>query len=743
MAIKAQSVTHAQVNTVPPLRVIRHPNEQKEARHLEGVDLEHIKQLLTSTINPQVYSKQNETITFDKYLDRVIENPKLIRTSVQRISDMIMERGREEAVIDDEVLFKYKFFTEPPNPELAIFGIEETLHKLVADINGAASESGPDERLLVLVGPVGSAKTNIAKLFKRGLEEYTAQDENALYRIEWDLNDEHGNPILKDLPTAFECEVYDDPLKLLPGEARKEVVRELNKTVKEGARAKNELVPYELKSAGDVCPQCNDIFRRLLQHYSGDVEKVLSHVKAKRLILDEKTRAGITEYEPSEEKSQDTKDLTGGINYRKLVTFGSESNPHVLGLDGELCKSNRGILQLDEIFKSKRDMQYTFLSAAQERAYKIKKTALISFDGLIIGTTNIPDWERVKRDKGLEALKDRTIVIPVPYNEKISHEVSIYDKLGFAEAEERGYHIAPHTKWLAAAWSVMTRLAEDPAGAIDLLQKARLYDGEPIKDYTTAQVVDMKKRVPKEENELLKGISPRIIQNTISAALNHPDVLGTESSHGTHCINPFLVRDYLGKDVDSDLAQFTAPERKKFTTLLNMVEAEIKDRIIKDLHKAIAGDEKAVANLFEDYKENVFASLAKEKVKDKLTGRMKDPDETLMRSIESKMDITDSGRKTHREWFTQQFVFAEARSTKFTYQTDQRVRKALEEELIQKQGNISTAIITINKATASQEQLEKIELVKSRLIHDFGYCEHCADIAMSLKQSPENKGATR
>jgi serine protein kinase len=76
----------------------------------------------------------------------------------------------------------------------------------------------------------------------------------------------------------------------------------------------------------------------------------------------------------------------------------------------------------------------------------------------------------------MEAFRDRTIKIDVPYNLRVSDEVQIYRRQ-FAERHAPAAAIAPHTLEIAALWAVMTRLEDPTHPNLSVLQKARLYDG--------------------------------------------------------------------------------------------------------------------------------------------------------------------------------------------------------------------------------------------------------------------------
>ena len=57
--------------------------------------------------------------------------------------------------------------------------------RLVNVFKAAAQRYGTEKRVILLHGPVGSSKSTIARLLKKGMEEYSRTPEGALYTYEW------------------------------------------------------------------------------------------------------------------------------------------------------------------------------------------------------------------------------------------------------------------------------------------------------------------------------------------------------------------------------------------------------------------------------------------------------------------------------------------------------------------------------------------------------------------------------
>ena len=118
------------------------------------------------------FRQLNWTGTFPEYLDLVRKQPQVTRTAFQRMYDMIMSYGTEDYLEFRKKVVRYKFFDDPMDGGVdAVFGIDIHLMKLVSAFKSAAQGYGTEQRVLLLHGPVGSAKSTIVRLLKKGMEE--------------------------------------------------------------------------------------------------------------------------------------------------------------------------------------------------------------------------------------------------------------------------------------------------------------------------------------------------------------------------------------------------------------------------------------------------------------------------------------------------------------------------------------------------------------------------------------------
>jgi serine protein kinase len=313
----------------------------------------------------------------------------------------------------------------------------------------------------------------------------------------------------------------------------------------------------------------------------------------------------------------------------------------------------------------------------------------------------------------MEALRDRTIKIDVPYITKLSEEIRIYEK-DYNNRKIRGKHIAPHTVEMAAMWAVLTRLEEPKKQNLSIMQKLKLYNGKTLPGYTEDSVKELRKDGPREG---MAGISPRYVQDKISNAL--------VSDKSETSINPFMVLNELESGLRTHGLINSEDEREKYRKLLDLVKREYEDIVKNEVQRAISADEDAIAKLCANYIDNVKAYTQKEKVRNKYTGHDEEPDERLMRSIEEKIDIPEARKDDFRREIMNFIGALAVEGRKFDYRTNERLHKALELKLFEDQKD-TIKLTTLVSNVVDKETQEKIDIVKQRLIRNYGYNEESA-----------------
>ena len=648
------------------------------------------------------YQDQNWEGSFGEYLDIVRADPRVARNAYQRLYDLIMHFGYETYTEYKKRIVRYKFFDDPfDNGKDAVFGIDVHLVKLVNVLKSAALGYGTEKRVILLHGPVGSAKSTIVRLMKKGLEWYSRQPEGRLYTFSWVMPDGEVVP----------SPLNEDPLKLVPIDLREKVLSQLN--------AGNEGYPIRLE--GDLDPVSRFLYRQTMKEIGGDWTQLIQRIRVRRMVLSERDRVGIGTFQPKDEKNQDSTELTGDINYRKIAVYGSDSDPRAFNFDGEFCVANRGIIEFVEVLKLDVAFLYDLLGASQEHVIKPKKFAQTSIDQVILGHTNEPEYKKLQNNEFMEALRDRTIKIDVPYITKLHAETQIYKK--DFNRRRVSLHIAPHTLEMAAMWAVLTRLEEPKKHNLTLEQKLKLYNGKTLPGFTEDNVKELRKTARREGME---GISPRYIQDKISNALVR------EAS--STCINPFMVLNELESGLKNHSLIVDEEKKKHYRDLLSRVKKEYEDIVKNEVQKAIAADENAISRLCANYIDNIKAYCLKERVKNPYTGADEAPNERLMRSIEEKIDIPDTRKDDFRREIMNYIGGLAIEGKKFDYRMNERLYRALELKLFEDQKD-TIKLTSLVSSVVDPDTQAKIDVVKQRLIDSYGYDDQSATDVLNFVAS--------
>jgi serine protein kinase len=672
-----------------------------------------IVRLIRERQNTALYHDLHWEGTLQDYLRLVQQNPLVARGAFQRIYDMLSSFGVEKRTEYKKEILHYRFFDDPlGGGRDAIFGLDVPLMKFVQILKAGAMGYGPERRVLLLHGPVGSSKSSIVRLLKRGLEHYARTPEGALYTYAWvdaDVDVPEASLPGREMP----CPMHEEPLRLLPREFRGAFLDEVNRSLPPERHVSVE---------GDLCPACRHVYNQLMLRYEGSWERVIAHVRVRRMLISEQDRVGIGTFQPKDEKNQDSTELTGDINYRKIAIYGSDSDPRAFNFDGEFNVANRGLIEFIEVLKLDVAFLYDLLSASQEHKIKPKKFAQTDIDEVIVAHTNEPEYRRLQNNEFMEALRDRTVKINVPYITRLDEEVKVYER-DFNQRRIHGKHIAPHTVEIAAMWAVLTRLEEPKKLNLTRLQKLKLYNGKTLPGFTEDNVKELRKEAVREGME---GISPRYIQDKISNCL----VADVEES----CVNPFMVMKELESGLRHHSLISSDEVREEYRKLLAVVREEYEDIVKNEVQRAISGDEEALARLCANYIDNIKAYTQRERVRNKYTGDYEEPDERLMRSIEEKINVPDSRKEDFRREIMNYIGALAVEGKRFDHRTNERLQKALELKLFEDQKD-SIKLTSLVTNVLDRDAQEKIDVVKGRLMAQYGYCDVCATDVLNFVAS--------
>lgn len=557
----------------------------------------------------------------------------------------------------DGQIVAYNFFKND------LFGIEDSIEEFMSYLRAAASGSEVSKRILLMYGPTSSGKSQLAVLLKRGLEAYSETDDGAVYRLK-------GTPM------------NEDPLCVVPEKLRVEIEKELG-----------------IKIVGEPSPLMAKI---LEEKYGGN----FMDMEVERYFISERGRASIGTFVPSDKKSQDISELVGSIDLSTVGNYGSESDPRAYRFDGELNVANRGMMEFVEMLKVDQKFLYVLLTLAQEKNIKTGRFPLIWADEFILSHSNETEYRRFLGKDEMEALHDRTIVIKVPYNLSVDNEVKIYEKL-IKQASFEGKHIAPHTIKCAAMFAILSRLKESDHQGMTILKKMKMYNDEEVDGFTLAEVPKFKKEF---DDEGMIGISPRYVINRIASKLAEED---------NNSINPLDVIRSLRDGMKSN-PKLDKKESERLENVLLYVIEEYEKLAKNDVQKAFfVNFEHEIKNLLTNYMEQIEAFLDGTKIEDEW-GTFSEPNERLMRSIEEKVGISESGKKSFR-----QEIFRKMLKNGNDYHEHAALKEALEKQLFDERQDIIR--MTVSSRNPDEEELRKLNVVIDTLCKHHGYSVESAN----------------
>jgi serine protein kinase len=619
------------------------------------------------------YSKQHRAQrwegNFGEFLSQILPpNPAAFaRSSHEYIWDMLLWHGRE--VQGNEVQKACELFRRE------LFGVDEPLGRVVDYFKAAAAGSDVGRRLLLLLGPPSGGKSTMAILLKRGLEEYSRTAEGALYAVK-------GSPL------------RESPLNLIPVSLRA------------GFRES-----YGVDISGEPSPWARDYVDRKCE---GDYLSV----PVERIFLSEAARCGIGTYAPHDPSTADIADLVGSVDLSKVAQVGDEGDPRAWSWSGAVYAASRGMLEMIEILKVKREFLYLLLTMTQEKNVKVARFPLIYLDETILAHTNLAEFNNFLQEKENEALLDRMVIIKVPYALSYRDEARIYKKLIYGAPAFRNTHLDPHVLHLAAVFAILTRHTKPQREGLDLPKKVRIFAGEAVEGFSETEVVRLKAEAP---DEGLTGVSPRFVINALSNAITRGN------SHSLTSMELLLAL----KDAIENDARMDAKQKKQWFDHLVTARKEFYNRWVKeDVHRALfASFQDEAQQLLEKYLDEIEASLDQRQVTDPMTGENRPPDERFLRSVEEKIKVSESGKLSFRQEVIRKAMVAFKAGEKFHLGSHARVREAIEQYLFEERRDVLRLVTSTSRP--DEESRQKISVVQERLVKEYGYDEHSAKEALS------------
>lgn len=603
------------------------------------------------------------TGTLPEYLDRLRQDPRPARLAHARLDAAIRAQGVRDTAHGPE----YAAF------DGQLFGMAPVLRQVLDYTAAAAARADAHRRVLLLVGPVGTAKSHLVTLLKRSLEAYSRTPEGALYGL-------------------VDCPLHEDPLHAIPAAARPAVGKALGLVID-----------------GDLCPRC----RSRLDRAEGD----LSTLRVEQLALSEARRLGIATYAAGEEKTQSLSDLVGKVDLAKLAQVGSEDDPEVFDFRGELDAASRGLFEGIELLKWVPELLYTLITVSQERQIKAPGFPVTYLDTVLIGTTNSSEYRRYISDAKNEAIRSRLYVVRVPYVLRVQDEEAIYRRL-VAEAS-LGQHVAPGTLTTLAQYAVLSRLTTKPKDkSVSLWDRLRLYNGEQVADIAGHRVEDLRQEDP---DEGMQGLSPRDSMNVLTQAL------GVTAAA---CVTPLDVLKTLQRyTAEGRFLAHQGPEAQQALHASIGLVRQAYDKTVREtaMTAFVHAFDSAAQTLFTRYLDEAEATVRKTPLRDTVTGDVREADEKFLRSIEEQLNVGTGSARGFREELLVAVGAAARHGQPLRWSDHPRLSDAIKQRLFSDVKNLVRT--TTSTRTPDAEQQERLETVRAALTAQ-GYCTHCANQLM-------------
>ncbi|MES2740020.1 MAG: serine protein kinase [Pseudomonadota bacterium] len=608
--------------------------------------------------------------TFAQFMEHILPASacQVARSSHQYMWDMIRWTGYD----DEDGHFRCRLFADD------LFGIDDAIDRVAAYFKAAAAGSEVGRRLLLLLGPPSGGKSTMVILLKRGLEEYSYTKDGALYGIAG-------------------CPVHESPLHLVPH------------TMRAGFRD-----TYGVDIVGEVCPHCR---ARLEEQYSGDFLRM----PVERIYISEAGRSGIGTYAPHDPTTADLADLVGSVDLSKVAEFGDEGDPRAWSWSGAVYAASRGMLEMIEILKVKREFLYLLLTLTQEKNVKVSRFPLIYLDETILAHTNLAEFRRFLQESENEALLDRMVIVQVPYTLNYKEEARIYHKLILSAAPAfRDVHLDPHVLHAAAVFAILSRMQEGEEKESELVKKVRVHADEEVDGVNRSEAKRLKDK-EKAPDEGLAGVSPRFVINALSNAI---------IASNRRSLSTMDVLLALKDGIESD-ARIEPKKKRKWVDYLVLTRKDFYNRWVKeDVHKALfVSFEQEAQDLLNKYLDEVEAMLDNRQIKDPITNEERRPDERFLRAVEEKIHISDSGKQSFRQEVVRKAMGAYKRGEKFGLGSHIQLHDAVQQYLFEQRRDVLRLVSSAKRP--DDDVRAKISAVEQRLVDEYGYDSHSAREALN------------
>jgi predicted Ser/Thr protein kinase len=541
-----------------------------------------------------------------------------------------------------------------------LVGHEATQQFLHRTLTAFVREGRPN-RLVLMHGPNGSAKSTFVACVMRGLEAYSQADAGAIYRFSWIFPQGHdgkgigfssrdGGPkpgeTYAHLPedrvqVKVPSKTGDHPLHLLPVDDRRALVRRFYR------EASVREAPPDWIYAGELSHKNRQIFEALLTAYRGDLARVLAHVQVERTYVSRRYRQGAVTIGPQMAVDASERQITADHSMGRLPA--SLSALTLFEPYGELVDASGGVIEYSDLLKRPLDA-WKYLLLAIENGEVSLNFSTLATNAVMLASSNDLHLNAFREHPEYHSFRGRIALARVPYLLDFHKEQGIYDAQILPQVS---CHVAPHSTFVAALWAVLTRLRrprrgyydDDRLGAIAEnlapYEKARLYaeghvparlGADDAKNLRANLKLVAREFERSSEYEGLTGASPREVRALLLDAAADAQPSGCLTPRNVlDALEEFCQRndyDFLKQAHDAgyyDHAGFVEVARQAW---LDRVEGELR------ASSGLVEGERYV-ELFERYINHASHWVKGERVFNPVTSKHEQPDSDLMERVEA------------------------------------------------------------------------------------------------------------
>jgi predicted Ser/Thr protein kinase len=564
-------------------------------------------------------------------------------------------------------LFDLPFLEEGDRQREALVGQEAVQLELYRALNNFVREGRPN-RVLMLHGPNGSAKSTVAACLMRALEHYSAEPEGALYRFHWVFpsertlrgaigfggkndaqrdTDSYARLTEEQIDSRLFMEVRDHPLFLLPAEQRQDLVARLY------AEAGAQEPPPAWILRGSLSHKSQLVYEALLSSYDGSLSEVLRHVQVERYFISRRYRVGAVTLGPQLSVDAGERQVTADRNLGTLPS--SLTSVALFEAFGELIDAAGGVLEFSDLLKRPLDA-FKYLQITAETGEVPLRSQNVQVNCVMIASGNELHLSAFREHPEFESFRGRFELIRAPYLLSWVDEQRIYDS---QIAPQVRRHVAPHATRLAAMFAVLTRMRKPIVDRYDGVIK------DLISELTAEEKLDLYSngaaplRLDEESQKQLRSVIPQlyresdaypIYEGSVGASPREMRTVLLDAAQSLHydCLSPFAVLTEL--DALCELGQeyaFLQEEKlpggyHDHVAFRKTLRERLLD-LLEDEFRQASGlvDETRYLQLFDRYVTNVSFWTKKEKLRNPMTGQYEDPDERLMKEVEALLGAPD------------------------------------------------------------------------------------------------------